>query len=190
MFGFLKMTYSAKIFEYRYLIPILIVMTLSCGFFVDSLSSKALFKYIGMMVLLLAVLGSHVLDQRLYSHRTIDKDAYDAVVKIVEEQAPDVVYGYGGDITLDIRNFRVVDTDHVYKALAGWNPIDFFHEGGDYLYFDSLADAPQRNMLIVSTASIVRVPEKLLADYTFVTSSGPYLIYMSDTNRIEQGGYV
>ncbi len=190
MFFLLKMTYSAKIFEYRYLIPVLIVMTLSCGFFVDSLSSRALFKYIGMIVLLLAVLGSHILDHRLYTNRTIDADAYDAVMKIVEEQAPDVIYGYGGDIALETRNFRVIDTDHVYKTLAGWNPVSVFHEGGDYLYYDYLTDAPKKNMLIVSVNSVVRVPETLLSEYTFVTSSGPFLIYMSETNRIEQGGYV
>ena len=190
MFAFLKMTYSAKIFECRYLIPVLIVMILSSGIFIDSLSSRALFKYIGMMVLLICVLGSHILDHRLYSNRTIDTKAYDAVMKIVEEQSPDVVYGFGGDISLDLRNFRVVDTGHIYKTLAGWNPVDIFHEGGDYLYYDSLSDAPQKNMLIVSRSSIVRVPETLLSEYTFVTSSGPYLIYMSDTNRIEQGGYV
>jgi len=190
MFAFLDMNYSARIFEYRYLIPVLIVMVLSFGFFLDSVSSHPIFRYLGITILLLAVLGSHILDHRLYSVRTLDTKAYSEVMKIVEEQSPDVIYGFGGDIAIDIRNFRVVDTDHVYKVMAGWDPVEIFHEGGDYLYYDYLSDAPQRNMLILSQKSVSRVPKSLLSEYTYVASYGKYQFYMSDTNRIEQGGKI
>ena len=54
MFSVLKMTYSAGIYEYRYLIPFLIILSLSTGFFVDSIPAKAIFKYFGLTLLLLA----------------------------------------------------------------------------------------------------------------------------------------
>ena len=120
----------------------------------------------------------------------IDINEYDEIKRIVNEQDPGVIYGFGEDIRVDVRNMRVVDLDHIYKTVQAWNPVDLFHYGGDYKYYDYLTDAPQRNMLIVTSENLPNVPASLLENYTYVTTSGKYLIYISDTNVIEQGGYV
>ncbi len=183
MFVVLYTTYGSERFEIRYHLPLYVLIVMTVGAFVDSLNDALLFKMAGMIVLSICMLVLNAYNDILYYST---KNNYDLLLQIsqkAEELDAEVVYFYESDSAFDARNLRAVDGGRIYKYVEGEN-LGIQH-WGDYTYFDDLADAPQRHVLVTSDEYFEKMPEYFQNLYTLVESVDKYSLYIADENKFD-----
>lgn len=183
MFIVLYTTYGSERFEIRYLLPLFLLIVMTVGAFIDSLSDTLLFKMAGMIVLSTCILILNIYNDNLYYST---KNNYDILLQIsqkAEEYDAEVVYFYEPDFAVDVRNLRAVDGNRIYKCVEGDN-IGIFH-WGDYTYFDDLADAPERHVLVTSDEYFKKMPEYFQNLYTLIVRIDKYSLYVADENKFD-----
>ncbi len=184
MFTILYTTYGSEIFESRYLTPLFFLLIISVGGFVDVFDHRLIFKQAGLLVICVTYFILNVYDDHLFLKSKNNYDILAAVSEEVKRLDVPVAYVYGNDLHIDGRNLRVIDKQTVYKNIHQDANNSALH-WGDYIYYDDVAAAPEKNAIITTEQYYNSIPEYMRKNYTMQKQVDKYFIYTANTNKFD-----
>lgn len=171
-------TYGAAIFEVRYLIPLFIMLCFIVGIANEKINIS-LFKTTASIAVLVVLVAANILSFHYYNHTKIEEHLFNIPEKVAVYDTP-VVYGYGDDMTIYLRDLRVIDTSKVYKVVTGSG--DSVYHWGDYTYYDDISEYSGKIVLLSTESSFENLPEYIKGQFVREDSSGNIIIYVSEKN--------
>lgn len=180
-------TYGAAIFEVRYLIIIFIAMAMfaakSINRFVFANKNKSCKVLMGLALCASLISTNAYAYYYIYDSKN-DYSTMQSIIAEVEKTDAPVVYVVGEDLTIMARNIRVIDTNHIYRAM---NDINTLHRWGDYEYYEDAGDNTGESVLVCSSETYQTLPAYYASQYRFQatvpnTSIG---IYVAERNAID-----
>lgn len=187
IFSLCYTTYGAAIFEVRYLIIVFIIMGMFAARWIDKTVYSS--KNRSLKVLVLPLLVVSLISTNVYSYYYIyhSKNAYEMMGYIsaeVEKTNAPVAYVVGEDLTIIARNLRVIDTNHVYRAM---NNINTPHRWGDYEYYEDAGDNLGESVLVCNMETYQTLPEVYMNQYKLQATvpNTDVGIFLADRNAID-----
>ena len=171
-------TYGAAYFEVRYLIPLFIISCFAVGITHDKLK-MSLFKASICAMTFVLLSFTNVLSYYNYNKTRIEEVVYEIPKKVSTYSCP-VIYGYGDDIGILVRDLRAIDASKVYKLVTGNG--NSAHHWGDYTYYDDLSEYDGEIVLLSTEESFKILPEYLKNQFVLTDTSGHIGIYVADRN--------
>lgn len=187
VFSLFNVQYGSLLFEERYLICSYAFVILLTALFLEQLKSLKLLWQSLMLSLCIALCCLNFVSDRAYINA--DSSIYSEAKQIVEIlQRSDVGLTYVWAPEKDIdsvkmeRDMRVLDLDHIYKALNG---LPYSHKGreGDYRIYDDPDDYLGKTAFVTNDTD-AHLPQEIIKSCTLYDKVGDYEIYICDTNPL------
>lgn len=180
MFAILDSTYGAVIFEERYLILFFVFSLFTFGIFIGNIKNNFMRNVLCLVIVILTISSSVMGYKNLSGGRsTICTD----LAKITSKYQVELVYGWSDgddDITIFMRNLRVLDEQKIYKAI-GENGI---YHWGDYTYYDDLNSFDEALFLVMKD-DFFDIPEYYKCHLEYQESYGDIDIYYIERNVLD-----
>lgn len=135
-------------FQVRYLIPILLILFMGMGVWIEALDRKYIVSHACCLALILSIMAVDIRSD--YTYHTTKTD-YEELIQLSElvgkYSDTKVVFFYGNQPETQVtsRNLRVVDDSRIYKQVM--ENGSFLH-WGDYTYFDDALEYPGEVVVI------------------------------------------
>lgn len=184
VFVFSYTLYDDVFFEYRYLIIVYLMQILICCGMVDKLSEAHIFKNTIVTVMAVILFVETCGIYNYYHNNTIDKEVVPYLLEAVDNLDIPVAYVWGEDISIDARNFRVLDQNVVYRGLN----YGAYNEGsnwGDYMYYDDNSTWTGKTALITNLDDYNMLPDFIADKFELYDFFGDFQIYVTDNNPFD-----
>ena len=182
-------SYGAPIFEERYLIIPFFATVLMVALFFDALTPQRLLSGTLSLGMAASIWMVDIHSDINYLKDTNDTWPMQQIQTYAEAQGTEIVYVWGNTLNVIGRSLRAWDLDRIYKLVMDEGGY-YFHNWGDYLYYDTNEEYTGPTLLICPGGQQL-IPESVLAEYTLLNdtlsfdvenATGPLEIYISDHN--------
>ena len=184
VFVFSYTLYDEVFFEYRYLIIVYLMQILICCSVVDKLTEIHIFKNIIVTVLSAILLAETCGIFNYYHNDTFNQEVVYPLLEAVDELDVPVAYVWGEDISIDARNFRIIDLSMVYRCL-NYNVYNDGANWGDYIYYDDNSRCTGKVVLISNMDEFSRLPEFISSKFEIYDFYGDFIIYIAENNPFD-----
>ena len=182
-------SYGAPIFEERYLIIPFFATVLMVALFIDSLDPRRLLSGILSLGMAASIWMVSIHSDINYLKETNNAWPMRQIQTYAKAHGAKIVYVWGDTLNVIGRSLRAWDLDRIYKLVMDDGGY-YFHNWGDYLYYDTNEDYTGPTLLVCPGEQHL-VSESVLAEYSLLddtlsysveNETGLLKIYVSDHN--------